>query len=108
DRYLTWPLSSPALRGYLPGPCGPIELSILFERWKASAPCCTTAGGKARQGSRGRSHMIRMHADARLAEIRDKVEAGERLSFDDGLFLSDEADLFTLGELANRVRERKN
>src|SRR5437870_5134799 len=45
---------------------------------------------------------------SRLAVIREKVEAGERLSFDDGLFLYDEADLFTLGELANRVRERKN
>jgi aminodeoxyfutalosine synthase len=47
-------------------------------------------------------------ADARLAAIRDKVEAGRRLSFDDGLFLSESADLFTLGELANVVRERKN
>lgn len=44
----------------------------------------------------------------RLAEIREKVEAGERLSFADGLFLEEEADLLTLGQLANRVRERKN
>jgi len=44
----------------------------------------------------------------RLTDIRAKVEAGERLSFDDGLFLDTEADLFTLGELANIVRERKN
>src|SRR5580765_3427068 len=43
-----------------------------------------------------------------LAAIRDKVEAGKRLSFDDGLFLSEDVDLFTLGELANFVRERKN
>jgi aminodeoxyfutalosine synthase len=43
-----------------------------------------------------------------LAALRDKVEAGERLSFDDGLYLHDHADLFTLGELANLVRERKN
>ena len=34
--------------------------------------------------------------------------AGQRLSFDDGVFLYDHADLFTLGELANTVRERKN
>jgi aminodeoxyfutalosine synthase len=40
--------------------------------------------------------------------IRKKVEAGQRLSFDDGVFLYDHADLFTLGELANLVRERKN
>jgi len=44
----------------------------------------------------------------RLADIRAKVEADERLSFDDGVFLDEEADLFTLGELANLVRERKN
>ena len=43
-----------------------------------------------------------------LADIRDKVDAGQRLSFDDGLFLDEHADLFTLGELANLVRERKN
>jgi aminodeoxyfutalosine synthase len=43
-----------------------------------------------------------------LAAIRDKVHAGERLSFDDGMVLENHADLFTLGELANRVRERKN
>jgi aminodeoxyfutalosine synthase len=52
--------------------------------------------------------MIQLNADVRLAVIREKVEAGERLSFDDGLFLSESADLFTLGELANLVRERKN
>jgi aminodeoxyfutalosine synthase len=44
----------------------------------------------------------------RLAVIREKVESGQRLSFDDGLHLAEEADLFTLGELANLVRERKN
>src|SRR5437870_11751057 len=46
--------------------------------------------------------------DAHLSAIRDKVEAGQRLSFDEGLSLYEQADLFTLGELANRVRERKN
>jgi aminodeoxyfutalosine synthase len=46
--------------------------------------------------------------DARLAAIRTKVEAGERLSPGDGVFLSEEADLFMLGELANLIRERKN
>jgi aminodeoxyfutalosine synthase len=43
-----------------------------------------------------------------LAAIRDKVHAGQRLSFDDGLALEASNDLFTLGELANLVRERKN
>lgn len=45
---------------------------------------------------------------ARLADIREKVLSGTRLTFDDGLFLDRSADLFTLGELANTVRERKN
>jgi aminodeoxyfutalosine synthase len=49
-----------------------------------------------------------MSADRRLADIRDKVHAGTRLSFDDGLYLDQHADPFTLGELANLVRERKN
>jgi aminodeoxyfutalosine synthase len=52
--------------------------------------------------------MIQVNRDARLSDIRAKVEAGERLSFDDGMVLEQHADLFTLGELANLVRERKN
>jgi aminodeoxyfutalosine synthase len=43
-----------------------------------------------------------------IHDIRAKVAAGRRLSFDDGLFLEEHVDLFTLGELANSVRERKN
>ncbi len=49
-----------------------------------------------------------MNTTPRLQAIRDKVLAGERLSFDDGMALETEADLFTLGELANTVRERKH
>jgi aminodeoxyfutalosine synthase len=45
---------------------------------------------------------------ARLKEIRGKVEAGERLGFDDGVFLYEHGDLFELGEMANLVRERRN
>src|SRR5207248_5674149 len=44
----------------------------------------------------------------RLVEVRAKVEAVERLSFAEGMLLEESADLFTLGELANIVRERKN
>ena len=44
-----------------------------------------------------------------LATIRKKVEAGDRLSLDDGLFLyQGDVDLNELGELANIVRQRKN
>src|ERR1700694_6190323 len=45
---------------------------------------------------------------ASLATIRAKVDGGQRLSPDEGVFLYEQADLFTLGELANLVRERKN
>ena len=45
---------------------------------------------------------------ARLGAIREKVEAGERLSFDDGLALEGSDDLFSLGRMANLVRERAN
>jgi len=44
-----------------------------------------------------------------LVTIRKKVEAGERLSFDDGLFLyRSDVPLGEVGSLANLVRGRKN
>lgn len=46
--------------------------------------------------------------DTRLVDIRAKVEASERLSPEDGLFLDEQADLFSLAEMANQVRQRKN
>src|SRR3989338_2848723 len=41
-----------------------------------------------------------------LAPIIEKVQAGERLTREDGLGLFQADDLFTLGMLANTVRER--
>lgn len=52
--------------------------------------------------------MMQAKTSDALHAIRHKVEAGQRLSFDDGMFLEEQADLLTLGELANIVRERKN
>jgi aminodeoxyfutalosine synthase len=46
--------------------------------------------------------------DGRMREIREKVEAGQRLSLDDGVYLYESNDLFAIGELANLVRERHN
>src|SRR5215210_8279992 len=44
-----------------------------------------------------------------LKSIREKVEAGERLSLEDGLILErPDVPLPEVGELANLVRERKN
>ncbi len=45
---------------------------------------------------------------AELRKIRDKVEAGQRLTFEDGMTLEASNDIFTIGELANIVRERYN
>lgn len=53
--------------------------------------------------------MIQTEQNARLREIRDKVEAHQRLSMDDGLFLYDpQVPLQEVGILANFVREQKN
>jgi aminodeoxyfutalosine synthase len=43
-----------------------------------------------------------------IALIAEKVDAGERLSFEDGLALEACTDLFALGSMANLVRERYN
>ena len=47
--------------------------------------------------------------DPRLNPIREKVEAGQRLSFEDGVLLYDpDIPVNDIGQLANLVRERKN
>jgi aminodeoxyfutalosine synthase len=43
-----------------------------------------------------------------MRSIAEKIEAGERLSFEDGLALEASNDLFALGSMANLVRERCN
>ncbi len=48
------------------------------------------------------------YARAGLADIYDKVQAGERLSGADGLRLYETPDLQAVGAMANIVRERKN
>ena len=52
--------------------------------------------------------MISSPDETTLQRIAEKVEAGERLSFDEGVFLDERADVLALGRLANIVRERKN
>jgi aminodeoxyfutalosine synthase len=46
--------------------------------------------------------------DGALASIRDKVLAGRRLSFEDGVALYRSHDLLTVGALANHVREQRH
>ena len=45
---------------------------------------------------------------SRMEAIREKVEAGQRLSCDDGIAMEESNDLFALGSMANLVRERYN
>ncbi len=46
--------------------------------------------------------------DRRLEPILEKVQAGQRLSYDDGLTLFRSHDILTVGYMANLVRERKH
>lgn len=43
-----------------------------------------------------------------IETIREKVESGERLDFEEGVYLYEHPNLVEVGELANLVRERKN
>lgn len=43
-----------------------------------------------------------------LDRIAAKVREGERVSFEEGVFLDEHVDVLTLGQLANVIRERKN
>jgi aminodeoxyfutalosine synthase len=52
--------------------------------------------------------MMTTLSDPMLRTIHDKVYAGERLTFEEGVYLDESVDLHTLGQLANVVRERKN
>lgn len=48
------------------------------------------------------------HIDQHLKNIAQKVFEGERISFDEGIYLYEHASLSYLGTLANFIREKKN
>jgi aminodeoxyfutalosine synthase len=52
--------------------------------------------------------IILSSTDKRMQEITEKVEHGERLSLEEGLFLYESDDLLSIGQLANKVNLRKN
>lgn len=52
--------------------------------------------------------MSMITTDPRLREICDRIQEGQRLSPDDGLYLEEHADLMTLGALAHEVRVRRH
>ncbi|MDQ3169947.1 MAG: aminofutalosine synthase MqnE [Acidobacteriota bacterium] len=47
-------------------------------------------------------------ASSGLSDISDKLDAGERLSFDEGVRLFNAPDLYAVGWLANREREKRH
>ena len=49
-----------------------------------------------------------LHARSDIGDIAEKVWAGERLTFDDGLRLFEADDLLLVGSLADLVRQRKH
>jgi aminodeoxyfutalosine synthase len=53
-------------------------------------------------------HMKSRLKAAGLADIDDKLQAGERLTFDEGVHLFNTPDLLSLGWLANREREKRH
>jgi aminodeoxyfutalosine synthase len=65
----------------------------------------TVATGESRPQATCRSLPFQTH-DPRLEPIAAKVQAGERLSFADGLALYGSPDVLAVGWLANSVRER--
>src|SRR3982750_1175730 len=56
---------------------------------------------------RGRRGLAVLQELDTLAPIREKVEAGERLDFEDGLTLMETDDLLALGELADLARRAR-
>jgi aminodeoxyfutalosine synthase len=52
--------------------------------------------------------MVTRLRHAGIADLHEKLEAGERLSFDDGVRLFECRDTWALGWLANRERERRH
>jgi aminodeoxyfutalosine synthase len=69
----------------------------------------TPAAGAERAGVGSMTRIAEISAQAAgLIDIYLKVEAGERLTFDDGMRLFESRELMAIGAMANLVRERKN
>ncbi len=58
-------------------------------------------------GRRREELLIAVLAQTALEPIREKVDAGERLDFEDGLALLESDDLLALGELADLARRKR-
>src|SRR4029450_10633302 len=58
-------------------------------------------------GRRGEEKLIAVLELKTLEPVREKVEAGERLDFDDGVSILESDDLLELGALADLARRRR-
>src|SRR6185437_15739260 len=58
--------------------------------------------------ARCKFRMTTTFEDRRLLPIREKVGAGERLTYEDGITLFRTSDVLALGQMANIVRERRH
>ncbi|MEB1809153.1 MAG: aminofutalosine synthase MqnE [Bacillaceae bacterium] len=52
--------------------------------------------------------MSTLTLDKRMQEIASKIQNGERLSIEDGLYLYETPDLLSVAQLANEVNQKKN
>ena len=95
------------LRKWRIAPPRPRVLTLIQSSRRAPAPAAGL--GRVPTPRRGRwsqpRRAPRVSHDTALEPIREKVLAGRRLSFEDGLALYRTHDLLGLGQLANHVRE---
>jgi aminodeoxyfutalosine synthase len=66
-----------------------------------------TRNSKLETELKGTTMLTLVHKGA-LGDIAEKVEAGARLSFDDGMRLYESNDLLAIGKLADHVNQRRN
>src|SRR5262247_4189156 len=75
---------------------------------RARRPARALAAHPDLRGLIGPRAMRSLLADANLLDIADKLDAGVRLTLDDGVRLFEAPDLLAVGWLANREREKRH
>ena len=90
----------------LDGP-GPLALDYARKARELPAGRARTGGTHAHRHRPGAAERMAVAELSTLEPIREKIEAGERLGFEDGLALLESDDLLALGELADLARRRR-
>ena len=73
---------------------------------RAGVPASPLRGGRSPERLMATLASPARRSDTALEKVRDKVRAGRRLDFEDGVALYEHHDLLEVGALANEVRER--